>query len=327
MFNKIPEELKLIIRRKFEKDDRNLDRLLKDFQSELEARERIAAVSNTQKATSSSFQSKTRTPFPTAAALLSPQEGKGQAAKTSVTCSLCRQKHSSDSCTVVIDVRARKILLQAQGRCFLCSKRSDLSRDCTSNIKCAKCSRWHHLTICDSDLSNLNTDNSPNDETVNSASSDQQETSVIIANSSKTGIIPEVNTEVTAQSGGSVTNLYVNSKTQILLQTARARVARAENQNYEINARVLFDSGSQRSHVKSNLKELLALPTLRKEQSIMKTFGNDNEELRECDIVQLCLRPLHDDLSIYLTAYSIPVICSQICDQPVKFAAEKYEHF
>ena len=24
--------------------------------------------------------------------------------------------------------------------------------------------------------------------------------------------------------------------------------------------------------------------------------------------------------------YSIPVICSQICDQPVKFAAEKYEH-
>ena len=42
--------------------------------------------------------------------------------------------------------------------------------------------------------------------------------------------------------------------------------------------------------------------------------------------MQLCLRPLHDDLSIYLTAYSIPVICSQICDQPVKFAAEKYEH-
>ena len=42
--------------------------------------------------------------------------------------------------------------------------------------------------------------------------------------------------------------------------------------------------------------------------------------------MQLCLRPLHDDLNIYLTVYSILVICSQICDQPVKFAAEKYEH-
>ena len=115
-------------------------------------------------------------------------------------------------------------------------------------------------------------------------------------------------------------------KTLILLQTARARVSRADNQNYEINARVLFDSGSQRSYVKSNLKEQLAVPTLRKEKLIIKTFGNENEELRECDIVQLCLRPLHDDLNIYLTAYSIPVICSQICDQPVKFAAEKYEH-
>ena len=130
MLNKIPEELKLIISRRFEKDDWNLDRLLKEFQSELEARERIAAVSNMPKATSSAIQNKTRTPFPTAAALLSPQEGKAQASKASITCSFCRQIHSSASCNVVTDVRARKNLLRAQGRCFLCLKRSRLSRDC-----------------------------------------------------------------------------------------------------------------------------------------------------------------------------------------------------
>ena len=74
---------------------------------------------------------------------------------------------------------------------------------------------------------------------------------MIIANSAETTIIPDVIiTEVTSQPGGSVTNLYVNSKTQILLQTARVRVSRADNQNHEINARVLFDSGSQRSYVK-----------------------------------------------------------------------------
>ena len=128
MLNKIPEELKLIISRKFEKDDWNLDRLLKEFQSELEARERIAAVSKMPRATSSSIQNKTRTPFPTAAALLSLQEGKAQASKVSTTCSFCRQKHFSASCTVVTDVRARKNLLRAQRRYFLCLKRSHLSR-------------------------------------------------------------------------------------------------------------------------------------------------------------------------------------------------------
>ena len=155
-------------------------------------------------------------------------------------------------------MRARKNLLRAQGRCFLCLKRSHLSRDCTSSIKCAKCSRQNHLSICDSDFSNITDGNSPREETLNTASSDQQETSLIIANSAETGIIPDVNTEVTSQPRGSVTNLYVNSETQILLQTARALVSRADNQNYEINARVLFDSGSQRSYVKSNLKEQLA---------------------------------------------------------------------
>ena len=56
---------------------------------------------------------------------------------------------------------------------------------------------------------------------MNTASSDKQETSVIIANSAETAIIPDViNTEVTSEPGGSVINLYVNSKTQILLQTA-----------------------------------------------------------------------------------------------------------
>ena len=73
---------------------------------------------------------------------------------------------------------------------------------------------------------------------------------MIIANSAETAINPDVNTEVTSQPGGSVTNLYVNSKTQILLQTTRARVSRADNQNYEINGRVLFDSGSQRTYAK-----------------------------------------------------------------------------
>ena len=302
-----------------------MDRLLKAFQSELEAREELKQFQTRQRQLQALFKI-SQGPFPTAAALLSPQEGKVQASKTSITCSFSRQKHSSASCTVVTDVRTRKNLLRAQGRCFLCLKRSHLLRDCTSSIKCAKCSRPHHLLICDSDLSNITTDNSPREETLNTAGSDQQETSVIIANSAETTIIPDVNTEVTSQPGGSVTNLYVNSKTQILLQTARTRVSRADNQNYEINARVLFNSGSQCNYVKSNLKEQLAVPTLRKEKLIIKTFVNENEELRECDIVQLCLRPLYDDLNIYLTVYSIPVICSQICDQPVKFPAEKYEH-
>ena len=327
MLNKIPEELKLLISRKFKKDEWDLDSLLKEFQSELEARERIMTVSsnmNVMKVTPYQNRPSPRTSFPTAAALLSPQDGnmQGQSVRPVPTCSFCRQRHVSASCNVVTDLRARRTQLRIQGRCYLCLKRSHLARDCTSSIRCLKCAKRHHVAICDT---MAHTEQHTNSETEVVT---HQKICITSSNETERNVEPGSTTEVKPEPGDAsdaATSLYVNSTTRILLQTARALVSRVDG-NYEINARILFDSGSQRSYVTSNLKDHLELPSVRKEKLLIKTFGNECEQITDCEVVQLRVKPLYDDLSIYLTAYSIPVICSPILNQPVKFAAENYEH-
>ena len=59
---------------------------------------------------------------------------------------------------------------------------------------------------------------------------------------------------------------------------------------------------------------------------LIKTFGSEESELKSCDIVKLCLKPIHDDVSIYLTAFAEDVISSPILNQPIHFATENYEH-
>ena len=59
------------------------------------------------------------------------------------------------------------------------------------------------------------------------------------------------------------TTLYINTGTQILLQTAHAN----PNTPHEIeNVPVLFDSGSSRTYITCDLKEKLQLPILTREQ-------------------------------------------------------------
>ena len=76
----------------------------------------------------------------------------------------------------------------------------------------------------------------------------------------------------------------------------------------------------------TELKEKLNLPTLGTEKLLIKTFGSEESELKSCDIVKLCLKRIHDDVSIYLTAYAVDMICSPILNQPLRFATENYEH-
>ena len=138
--------------------------------------------------------------------------------------------------------------------------------------------------------------------------------------------IRPIHTDVSnVQTKQEVTGLYINTNTEILLQTARATASRTDSGKSE-NVRILLDSASQRTFISTELKEKLNLPTLGKEKLLIKTFGSEESELKSCDIVKLCLKLIHDDVSIYLTAYAVDVICSLILNQPVRFATENYEH-
>ena len=113
---------------------------------ELEARER-AAIGNSAKPPS-------RIP-PTATALMT------RGASTMVSCSYCRQLHSSNSCPVVTNITERKQVLKTSGRCFVCIKKHHISRDCRSTLKCSKCNGRHHFSICRGEPSRPATNSQP----------------------------------------------------------------------------------------------------------------------------------------------------------------------
>jgi len=149
VMSKLPQDLRLIITREV-KDEWNLDHILDVFRSELEVRERANGnnVSPTDQSPSNLSYNRGRKglPLPTDAALF--------ATGTKPTCTYCRKDHASNACKKVTSIAARKEISKRAERCFVCLKRNHISKDCSSRMKCLKCGRQHHISICMSDTNN-----------------------------------------------------------------------------------------------------------------------------------------------------------------------------
>ena len=109
-----------------------------------------------------------------------------------------------------------------------------------------------------------------------------------------------------------MTNLYVETKNSVLLQTAKGYISAPNNSANLALARLLFDGGSECSFVSTWLKDALALPVIGQETLVIKTFGSDQGTLQTCDIVQFCVRSPYNDLNIYFNAYVTPVVCAAL---------------
>ena len=91
--------------------------------------------------------------------------------------------------------------------------------------------------------------------------------------------------------------------------------------------RILLDSGSQRSYITERARNKLSLSSIRTEKLLIKTFGCENEHLKECDVVQFYVKGLGVDSSVVqMTAHVVPLICSPLKDQAVQLAQECSEH-
>ena len=62
-----------------------------------------------------------------------------------------------------------------------------------------------------------------------------------------------------------------------------------------------------------------------KETLLIKTFGDDSASIKECDVVQLCVRTL-DGLNVYVTSYVVPVICSPVSNQQIQDTLKCYPY-
>ena len=146
LINKLPTEVQLLMSRNISEEEWKLNRLLKVFHEELQARERVV----TDKSTSS-----------TADVSLIGTSGK-QASHTATTlvlgasssCCYCQQAHLSKDCRVVTQIEARRQILQRSGRCCVCLHAGHISRDCRSESRCSQCGEKHHTSICLGECSN-----------------------------------------------------------------------------------------------------------------------------------------------------------------------------
>ena len=71
-----------------------------------------------------------------------------------------------------------------------------------------------------------------------------------------------------------------------LLMTARSKVSDINSCNIS-NARILFDTGSQRNYITEELREKISLPTIREARIIRNTFGEEKSKACEVDAIQL----------------------------------------
>ncbi|KAH7962143.1 hypothetical protein HPB52_014645 [Rhipicephalus sanguineus] len=113
--------------------------------------------------------------------------------------------------------------------------------------------------------------------------------------------LPSLRTVTTAQS------THIGS-TVVLLQTGRIW---AECGNRRLLARVLLDSGSQRSYIREDAARKHQCSVVGREELSLITFGNSKSQRRlRAERVSVRLRSQFDDAAVELEALTIPEICS-----------------
>ena len=175
IFDRIPNELQIIISRKFKNDVWDLRNLIEIVKQERLARKRYYVIGKRMLCyhwtlTAHSF---TR---------------KGKIIKTKFSTWKLRycddKKHIFSRCNVITNVETRKNL-KNQGRCFICLSKGYVSKICKANYSCMKCKNRHHVRISSAkdDKRKINADNKVTD------ASTPSQTTLQISNSSLSTII------------------------------------------------------------------------------------------------------------------------------------------
>ena len=214
-------------------------------------------------------------------------------------CTYCKGSHPSSNSNILTNISARKKNFFVRR----CLRTGDVASQCENGKTCHLCGLRHHAFICDSQDKRRQP---PQTRTAVAGLEDRPS-----------------HTPVDTQAP--TTSMWVDSKNSVLLQTARTNIFKPESSALFVNARMVFDSCSQRTYITENLQRTLNLPVTGQDTLIIKTFGEDSGKLRRCDIVQVAEGTL-DGMKIYVTAYVVPLICAPISGQIVEFTQASYPH-
>ena len=280
--DRLPDEITMIISRKFGEEIWTLDKVMEYFNSELRAQENCSASTSSRSIPNESHRKGGNY---TTSGLF------GQTNK--VACVYCsKEGHSSSKCSSVSNCQSRKAILRRNKRCFICLDTGHIAKNCKSHYLCRKCKNGkHHISICEqsqADFPSLNREEDKN------------------ATSDNKGFVVHANCD----------------KSGILLQTARADILPTDD-SVQVQTRILFDSGSQRSYISDKVRSALKLKAIRVEKVVIKTFGQaENSEVQGLDVVQLKIRNKSDARFTFVEALCVPTICSPLTNQPLSSVHE-----
>ena len=201
----------------------------------------------------------------------------------SSNCVFCSRSHASRDCRTYEDVDKRRDRIRELGLCFACLKVGHRYSDCTNKPKCKVCDGPHFPMVCKRISSPINPTSKLNVNSTNvNRSSDDKTLATKEKASGDKGTSPVVHS-----ASLSVNQTFTsNELASTALPTATVLVSGNGERSYE---RALFDIGSQRSFISSDLARKLNLATVANVIVKVKPFGNEAFDL-DCRIVRVVVR-------------------------------------
>ncbi|XP_037520910.1 uncharacterized protein LOC119397560 [Rhipicephalus sanguineus] len=202
-----------------------------------------------------------------------------------LSCVLCNSRaHSLAECTVDMSVEEKKARFRNSRCCYRCGTRNHVAQFCrvSRNLMCNKCRRRHLTVLCE--LSRA----------VAMTASPRTTEQLITSGTTP----PTVTTASTGEKGAK----------SVLLQTGRVW---AESGPRRLLVRVMLDSGSQRSFIRTDVSKRLRCRALGIDELSLVTVGNAKlrHQLR-CKRVSVTLRGRFNDSTVTLEALEVPEVCS-----------------
>ena len=295
LMSKLPSGLRMRIARESKGDTWNIDELLEILRVETEVREASERFKVGEPPKKQSDGPRTYPPS-MGKTLLSQESDEFK-----IRCAFCDAPHYSASCQVVTDAVKRKEILMKAKRCFNCLRPGHGVKNCRNPKNCRNCGARHHQSIC----SKIYTPTSiPENKDKNREEKHDVDTK---AADSKA---------CTITAGSQVKN-----RKHVLLQTARA-IATNEDGSKTTTARILFDTGSQRSYITDDLRRRLGLNAIKTETLHLNTFGDNKHQRKSCQVFNVSLRGCNGE-EMQISALNFPVICSPL---PTSIDLHDYPH-
>ena len=361
--DKLPDELTIIMARKFKTGAWPIAQVLQIFKEELEAKEmctkstpskRESPSDNDPFSTSNLFGQAKQEQQRSRGGKRQNNKGKG------ISCPYCKSNHPPSQCQTVTDVKARTNLLRKAGRCFICLQPGHISSNCLSEYKCVKCEERHHISICSRNPAPAPAEENPpppppaaavptNNSLGSSVIAPSADVSTPVESvmseelSTVTRGVPEVvtstaatesapmvaTTEAFVPSGVSNSSLSSENDKEVLLATARAQVFREDETRREYT-RMLFDNGSQRTYVTEELVTKLDATVVEKKKLSIGTLGSAVPREEDVKVVKIKVRNVMkcvtNDEYVEIEACVIPTICLPLSNQCPKVVKSRYKH-